>query len=85
MPNYFTLTPKGGSEPANLCDVDRALCQHLNIPEHPRNWCRGWYDVEGMCLAMGKDWNWMRETFPEREAIITFLEANYNVNAWAMR
>lgn len=85
MPNCFTLTPKGGTEPANLCAVDEALCQHLGKPVDPKHWHRGWYDIEGLALAMGKDWNWMRETFPEREPIIAFLEANYDANAWAMR
>ena len=85
MPNCFTLTPIGATEPATLASIDEALCAHLGVPVHPSQYHARWVDLEGFALAMGKDWNWMRENFDGREPIISWLESNYTVDAFAYR
>jgi len=84
MPNCFTLTPKGATEPEALQSIDEKLCKLLGEEVHPRLYVHLWVDVEGLALACGKDWAWMREHFDaERKPIIDFLEANYTPDAWA--
>lgn len=82
MPNCFTLTRKGEDKPSNLAAVDEALCAHFGAEVHPTQWYRAWYDIEGLGLACGRSWDWMREKLPERKDVIDFLEANYEANAW---
>jgi hypothetical protein len=82
MPNCFTLTRKGEDKPSLLTAVDEAMCAHFDKPVHPTQWFQAWYDIEGLGLACGKTWEWMREKMPERKEIIDFLEANYDANAW---
>jgi hypothetical protein len=85
MPNCFTLTRKGDAKPSNLVEVDEALCQHFGAEIHPTRWYREWYNIEGLAFAVGKDWEWMRENFPERLAVIDYLQEHYIVNAWYER
>lgn len=86
MPNCFTLTPKGASEPEPLPVIDAKLCAHLGVEPHPKYFHDAWVDVEGLALAMGRGWDWMRANFDEdRLPIINWLEANYTPDAWAER
>ncbi len=86
MPNCFSLTRNGETAPATLTEVDEALCAHLGVPVHPVQWVRGWYDLEGFALAMGRDWDWMRANFdPDRAPIVDFLAANYTPDCWSER
>ncbi len=82
MPACFTLTRKGTDQPAKLVDVDSHMCEHFGVPCHPTMWHRGWYDLEGFALAIGKNWAWMRENFEGRDDIISFLEENYTPDAF---
>lgn len=53
MPNCFSLTFKGDTEPSTLEFVDRFICQRLELPYHPRIYTCGWYDDIGFKLACG--------------------------------
>ena len=85
MPNCFILTKKGESEPTSLVKVDEEICAAMNMLVDDKWWCCGWYDSIGLSIAIGKDWDWMRNHFdsPETMAIIDFLEENYVTDAWA--
>jgi len=85
MPNCFTLTPKGEMEPARLADIDEALCAALGDKPDPVRYYEGWVDMEGFALALGKDWAWMRAEWPDRIAIIDWLDEHYTPDAFAYR
>lgn len=85
MPNCFTLTKRGAEEPAKFIDIDNAMCEFFAVTPDEDQYYKMWYDIEGLGLAMGKDWDYMREKMPERKPIIDWLEANYLPNAWSER
>ena len=82
MPAYFTLTKKGETKPSTFVAIDEALCAHFGVTPDPDLYYRSWYDIEGLGLAMGYDWNKLREINPNRAAIIDWLEDNYTPDAW---
>ena len=85
MPAYFTLTKKGETEPSTFIAIDEAMCAHFEVTPDPVKYYRAWYDIEGLGLAMGHDWNKLREINPNRADIIDWLEENYTPNAWYSR
>lgn len=85
--NCFTLTRKTAPDagPVTLQDVDAEMCAHFGAPVHERFWYRGWYNVIGLALSMGSTFARMREIsleYPETLAIIDWLDANFESNAW---
>lgn len=71
-------------------DVDAALCAHFNAPCDPVQWFKAWYDIEGLQIALGWDWDRMRAWNVERgtedrNAIVDFLAERYTPNAWISR
>lgn len=82
MPACFCLFPKGSDTPARLADVDEAMCAHFGVTPDPVRYYQGWYDIEGLMMALGRDWDYMRANFPDRAAIIDWLAANYTSDAW---
>ena len=85
MPAYFTLTKKGETEPSAFIAIDEAMCAHFEVTPDPVKYYRAWYDIEGLGLAMGHDWNKLREINPNRADIIDWLEDNYTPDAWYSR
>ena len=85
MPAYFTLTKKGETKPSTFVAIDEALCAHFGVTPDPNLYYRSWYDIEGLGLAMGYDWNKLREINPNRKDIINWLEENYISDAWYSR
>lgn len=85
MPAYFTLTKKGEKEPSRFIDIDEAMCAHFGVTPDPDLYYRSWYDIEGCGLAMGYNWDKLREILPERKKIIDWLEENYVAEAWYSR
>ena len=97
MPNCFTLTRKGESQPASMQAIDDLLRIEFGEEPDPEQWLWGWYDTIGFGLALGKNWAQLREQFAEdpaesertnlarrrKLAVIYWLEANYVSNAWA--
>ena len=82
MPNCFTLTPIGSSEPASLAAVDEAICAHLDIPCDKTFYAHGWYDTIGFLLACGRSFDQIKVR-GELEQIRRFLAANYTSDCWA--
>ena len=85
MPAYFTLTKKGETKPSTFVAIDEALCAHFGVTPDPNLYYRSWYDIEGLGLAMGYDWNKLREINPTRKDLIDWLEENYLPDAWHAR
>ena len=85
MPNCFSLTKKGEQTPTALIKIDEEICRLLDQPVNPQLYA-DWYQTIGFCLAMGSDWDRMRELFhasPDLLKCIDYLEANYIPDAWA--
>lgn len=53
MPNYFTLTKIGESEPTALAKIDEELCKFLGEPVHEKDYVYRWFDTIGLRLACG--------------------------------
>ena len=87
MPNCFTLTPKGEKTPANFPEIDDKLREHFHQPPDDAHWLWGWYDVIGLALACGKDWDWIREKLDDEnlKAVANWLEGRYDVDSWCER
>lgn len=96
MPNCFTLTRKSNPEagPVKLTEIDEEMCRHFGQPCHEKEWLWYWYDIIGLYLACGKDWQWIREKGIVVDnpydyighgllLIVDYLEANYTTDAWA--
>lgn len=88
MPACFQLTPKGSSTPAKFVDIDKEMCEHLGVPCDPGQWYAHWYDIIGLALAVGKDWEWLREQYGEDEElgpVVEFLAERYDAESWTER
>lgn len=97
MPDCFTLTRKGESQPAGLQEIDDGMCIEFGEEPDEKRWLWGWYDTIGYGLALGRDWTQLREQFAEDPAesertnmfrrrmlaVIDWLETHYTPNAWA--
>ena len=88
MPNCFTLTKKGETEPTSLNDVDTDLWIKFNGGEPKGNtkWFARWYDFVGLGLSHGHSWDKLRSYLddddPDNLALINYLEETYEVKAW---
>ncbi len=85
MPNCFSLTRKGESEPMKLQDVDTLIAAHVGEVCDPVRWCRGWYDTIGFGLAMGETFSSLRAEYfnhPDLLPVIDFLAENFTTAAW---
>lgn len=82
MPACFNLTPRNGTEPEQLSEIDNKMRAHFGAPPDPKKWYENWYNIEGLGIALGHDWDKLREICPDRKPIIDWLEENYIMNAW---
>lgn len=86
MANYFTLTKIGETEPTAFVDIDEELCDHFEVPIHPKNWLHHWYDVIGLSLATGRTFDEIiSETDGQLNEIARYLRDHYISNAWYSR
>lgn len=97
MPNYFTLTKIGESEPTPLAKIDEELCKHLGEPVDPVKYVHGWYDSIGLRLAIGDSLQDIMAYYTERRKekddwyykayceMTEYLMNNYEPNSWASR
>ena len=99
MPNCFSLTRKGESEPASLQAIDDEMRVEFGEEPDPKRWLWGWYDTIGLSLALCRTWEQIRDEYIPDDAedevdvefcqrmlrIIDWLEENYVPNAWAER
>lgn len=91
MPVCFELVSKGtGISDKPLTLIDEELAVALGEPIDECKWCRNWYNLIGLALACGKDWNYCRGIFNNPDdpdgigmlEVIDWLEANYDVCSW---
>ena len=85
MPNCFSLTKNGESQPAQLQAVDDEMREFFGEPADSKRWLWNWYDVIGFSLACGRDWAWIREAFfedPELVKVVDYLSASYKADSW---
>ena len=88
MPNCYTLTKKGETEPCCRLKIDEELCTLLGEVPDPKYWVAGWDFNIGFALACGKTFPEIRERVKEDERllkIVNHLERNYTPNAWYVR
>jgi hypothetical protein len=91
VPNCFSLTRKGETEPMKLVKVDEAICQHFGWTPHMYRWAYNWYNIIGFEIACGKRLgsqelrDWVADMPDSPEAllcILDFLEREFTDNAW---
>lgn len=89
MPNNFQLIPKGKDEPASLSKVDEELCELLDEEVDPKYYVRGWFDIIGFRIAMGKELgsDELRESVEDLDSedmmkCLNYLEEHYTSKAW---
>lgn len=77
MPNCFSLTRIGDSEPTALDMIDRDLCQTFGIAYSPKLYACQWFDAIGFLLACGKSWD---DIVDNLNGYITQSELNGNAS-----
>jgi arginyl-tRNA synthetase len=93
MPNCFTLTFKGQTEPATLNKVDEFLCEKLGMEVHPKYYVNDWYNTIGFLIATGhplgseklrtKLATWFtKEDLPEAIKTLDIIEEYFTDNAF---
>jgi hypothetical protein len=84
MPNCIQLFRKGEKEAVSFHEVDKEICQLMNVPVSMDKWCCDWYNIIGFLIAVGK-------TLPEiaemplgvnSHQIAVFMAERYTSNAW---
>lgn len=84
MPNCFTLTKKGETEPTTLNKLDEEICEFLGEPVDPVHYVADWYNTIGLMLACGKTLPQCKEIFTHETThkIVDFLDEHYVAHAW---
>ena len=87
MAHCFNLTRKGDTAPSRLWDIDRCICQHMDMPWSEEAWVCYWYNWIGLCLAAGLDFNkiidmcWHDERY-DLLRVAAYLNEHYISSAW---
>ena len=92
MPNCFSLTRKGESEPTDLVKVDEELCKHLGVECDPKHWTSYWYGSIGFHIACGKPLGSKElrdvveyiagDDTPNLLKCLNYLEEHFTSDAW---
>ncbi len=85
MPRCFALTKKGENEPTKLQAIDDEMRVAFGAPPDSSQWFRGWYNIIGLGLAVGKSFAQMRELFEDDAELVeclTYLEEKYESDCW---
>jgi len=87
MPNCFTLTRKGETEPTALITLDEELCRQLGTEPHPKYYVESWYDLFGFALACGIPLDDARmdemADGANKRTILAYLRAHFTADCWA--
>ena len=83
--NCFKLYDRSTGSVLNLKKVDEELCIHFGRTPDTDFWYRAWYDVIGLGLSLGHDWDALWERLPEYRDVIEFMRERYDFSAWAGR
>jgi hypothetical protein len=85
MPNWFTLTDKTTGKPADFVEIDTLMCKHFGAEINPDKWFRNWYNIHGLSIALGNDWDKTRKICGDDIVLVeitNWLEQNYTPDAW---
>lgn len=94
MPVQVILTRKGDTEPRSFHDIDRELCQALDIPFDEEEWAGNWYNTLcGWGLAFGASLDWLVDYWRKQAEdgnepsilfwrIAAYLNEHYTTEAW---
>lgn len=85
MAAYYTLTRKGEETPTNLVQIDEEMCAHFGVTPDVEKWYRNWENTIGLGIALGKNWDQLREIFQEDTDIINWMEEHFISNSWYQR
>ena len=86
MAAYFQLLQN--DTPIPFQQIDDQLRAVFGEKPDSKNWLYNWYNFLGLPLALGDSWAKIRETYADDaqlQRVIDWLEANYEVKAWASR
>jgi hypothetical protein len=86
MPNVAAFYRDGLK--ANYFDIDRAICQALELPHDDSAWVMDWYGVIALYVALGKTLPEivdMLENGTTLWRIACWLSMNYTTEAWYER
>jgi len=91
MPNCFKIMEKDSIEPVIFAEIDKKLCEMLEVPEHPEFYVAAWVDTIGLMISIGKQLGSeeLRESVRKMSGegsdswkILMYLETNYHSDAW---
>jgi hypothetical protein len=86
MAQYFQLFDKNTGEAKRFLDVDEEICNHMGIKADDIKWAHQWYDIIGLFLSCGKNWDEIRIAVDgELKEIVDFMEDNYRAECWSGR
>ncbi len=77
----------GENNPIILNRLDEEICRAVGDEIHPLNWCRNWYNVIALDLAMGNSFKEVKNKveewgYFELSPVIDYIEKNFRVNCW---
>ena len=85
----YALIPKVGKQlkgNAQFIQADELICKALGIEPDPVKWVGNWGNRFGIGLALGKDWDYLRNNLEVDDDlgldILDILESNYTVTTW---
>ena len=85
MSRCFALTKKGENKPTKLQAIDDEMRVAFGAPPDSSQWFRGWYNIIGLGLAVGKTFEQLTELFnddAELVAVIDYLAERYMSDCW---
>jgi hypothetical protein len=53
MPNCYQLISLESKKACKLSDIDKEICEHLEVECDPTQWCWDWHNTVGFLIAMG--------------------------------
>ena len=85
MPHNIQLISKTTDTACRFAEIDNIMCRHFNVEPDPCKYYFNWYNILGFEMALGADFNKLRNEFPEFLTIIDYLDSNYTVKTWYSR
>ena len=82
MSACFQLIPIDSDQPEKFGQIDEKMCRFFGVEPSNDQWYMHWYPVIGFNMALGLDYQKLRETFPEYLEVINWLADNYTINSF---
>lgn len=86
MPNCFQLSRKGSPKftPVSLNTIDEELCKAFGVPVNKDRYFREWYGTIGLALAVGHDWQAIKEKGLGDPTVVDWLAMHYDFDVFYM-